>query len=688
MKTMNVKSLLPAAVLASALGLTGTAWAAPFAVDNRLAEDKAVALAAKDLARVLGEAEGRVSLVTDARLADQEWRVRRTGRGEIEIAGANGMGVVYGVYSFLEGALGCRWYAPDCEVIASDAATRFAAVAQKPDAAVVATGRPAILYREMYVGRVPEPQARPLQVWRLRNRESRRAAYNCELLPGSPRECHSFADYAAYLREHGGKFCGKHFCLTDETNRRLVAERMLEYIRADRLRWVNEPDYRLPRIYDLSQDDGGEGFDCDCEGCRGLCRAAGSWSGPNIAFADAVARKVAAVFPDVKVRTFAYSYTERAPTNDVVASDSLVIRYCRSFLFQPLTAGTDNGRFLEAWSPHVRHKQVWGYWRSFSGPHVPSVKPLDEIGEEMRFCRSQGVCGYFAEAEDPQERSFSELQHWLFLKTSESPDLDVRRIAEEFCAAYYGPAAAPLLRLYDAIAASQREAFAKIDPGFVRSLRSGNLAMYTQRGYLTKELFATAEALLAEAKAAVGGDAVRAKRVEKEREVFARARADRFEKKACPAELAGRDYEEWQAKSLREGPGVVVEDPESVSGFAVTCDKVTHRLPYVCGVYDPIAKKTVEMKLAADQIPQDEKYHLYRLGRCPLICESRVYYVWSWDWTTWLPAFTPAHDAREIWLSVKLTGPTYVKGSKKKDGIFVERMFVLPCEGAEEGKRP
>lgn len=638
-----------------------------------IAAERAAKSAAKDIRRMLEKADGVISFAVDPSLESQAWRVSRTGRGEIEIGGRDGVGVAYGAYSMLEDVLGCRWYTPECEKIPQDVAERFRRLADGEGAKVIALGRPAILDREMYVGNVPN-----LGVWRFRNRENHRASNGGSISVGSPRGCHTFATYADYLKKNGGVFCGKrNFCLSAETNRVLVAERMLRYIREDRAKGAGMTDYEIAKVYELSQDDGGNGFDCGCDGCRGLYAEAGSWSGPNLLFCDAVAKRVAKEFPDVRVRTFAYSYTERSPTNEVRVSDSLMIRYCRSFLFQPLTAATDNGRTLKEWSRHVKFKHVWGYWRSYEGPHLPTVKPLDEMADEMRFCREQDICGYFAEAEDPGRRSFAELQHWLFLKLAEDPDRDAVRLAEEFCEAYYGAAAKPLLRLYGWVADCQKAAFAEIDPQFIASTHSGHLAMYTQRSYLTRRFFEGAERLLADAENAVKGEATFAARVAKERSVFDSAKADRFGKRPVPKELAGREYEEWQAKSLEGGVGKVVADPDSVSGFALTCDKVSHRLPYVAGVYDPIVRKIAERKLGADELPQDEKYHLLRLGRCPLICESRVYYDWSWGWSNWLPAFTPNHDDREIWISVKLTGPTYVKGSTRKDGIFIERIFIV-----------
>jgi hypothetical protein len=36
---------------------------------------------------------------------------------------------------------------------------------------------------------------------------------------------------------------------------------------------------------------------------------------------------------------------------------------------------------------------------------------------------------------------------------------------------------------------------------------------------------------------------------------------------------------------------------------------------------------------------------------------------------------TPDYDS-DVWISVKLTGPAYVKGSTKPNGIFIDRVII------------
>ena len=709
-------------VLAVGFAVIGVA-ASAFSVEVEYAgADPAVKFAVKDAKTCLAGATGRIVLSADPSMASQAWRIRTAADGALVISGRDGMGIVYGLYSFLEKYAGCRWYALDTTVVPDRTGWKIPAVDDG--------GRPAILDREMYVG------ADYMNgTWRLRNKETQRVAYGCGVFVGAPGGCHTFDAYAKAVAAAGKKTEGGEFCLTDPEVRHAVAERMKRYIREDRATRKDRPPYAVPSIYELSQNDGGKGFLCKCEGCRALFRSAGSWSGPNVAFASAVAEEVGREFPDVKVRTFAYSFTERPPTNAFVAADNLMVRYCRSFLFQPLTAETDNGRIIRGWDEHVKYKQVWSYWRSFSGPIFPAVKPREDIGKEMRFCRDMNVCGYFAEAESPMSRSFSAMQHWLFLKLAENPDSDVFALADEFVRAYYGPAAEPVLAYLDYLERRQKACYEKLDPKFVHGLGSGDLAMYVQRGYLDRDFFEKANGWLEQAERLAANDECAARHVAQERLVVDRSMLDilrqladegyspdmrqvasrmrttlpslirawtsipekeakpRLEKAAfeatiaeqlpapVPAELKGRKYVEWQCDKLGDdGKSEVVKDADSVTGYARTFPKAAHKLPYKAGLYDDQVRKDIGISLEARDIPQDEKYHLVKLGTFDMVCQSRVYFDWTWRYSVWVPPFGVQTDRREVWLSLKLTGPTYVKGSTRPDGIYLERLFFVEPE--------
>ena len=393
------------------------------------ANDEAAKFAAKDLERILKDVPGRIVLREESALRPQEWRLKSSGDGALVISGRDGMGIVYGVCSFLEKHAGVRWFAPDTECVPDLKGWTLPANLDE-------TGKPAFDYREMFVGADFMDG-----LWRLRNKESNRALFGCGVHNGSPGDCHTFAAYSKALKAAHPELFGKRLnasgqvatslCPSDETTRRFVADEMCRHIEADAAKCAGKPRYCVPTFYDLSQDDGGSSGECMCDRCAAARRAAGSYSGPNILFASAVAELVRKRHPEVTVQTFAYSYTQEPPTNDVVAAENVNVRYCCSWVFDPLVKGSPQGDRLEAWSRHAKQFGIWSYWRTYRGVLFPFVKKRAEIAAEIRFCAGLGATRYFAEDESPLARSFAMMQHWLFLKLTEDPAQDEGKAASE-----------------------------------------------------------------------------------------------------------------------------------------------------------------------------------------------------------------------------------------------------------------
>ena len=694
-------------------------------------DDKAARFAANELAQYLKDVKGRVSIVEDAGLKSQEWHIK-AGDGNVTISGCDGMGAAYGVYAFLEKHLGFRWYAPDTAktpVLGNDVLATLV---------IDELGRPAILGREMYVGGDTIDGK-----WRLRNKETARAAFGVGVSVGSPRDCHTFTwynnaigakDNPAILGVNAkGKPTGL-FCPSNPESRRLVAEQMKKAIRSDRDKCKEQglPRYAWPTIYELSQDDGGgESDSCMCPRCKAIFDSSGSWSGVNIAFASAVAELVADEFPDVIVRTFAYSYTEIPPTNDFRAVENLSVRYCRSFVFQPLVADNFNGEMMKGWDEHVGCKHVWGYWRSFSGPLYPMVKPRKDIAAEMKFCRDMHVHGYFAQNEAPLSRSFSMMQHWLFLKLAENPNQDVNALANEFISAYYGSAAEPIAKYLDYLERRELDNFAKVDQMSIEGVNSGHLAQYLYRDYLDVEFFIKADEWLEEAERLAVSEPVSLRHVRLERLVVDRTIRDMYislvkagyapdmkaaaertavalpnivnnwsfrgaqlaermiaverEIKAAgkypialPAEIEGKDAIQWQLLSRGFAANVSVEDADSATGYASVFPAARQKLgpPFFAGAWNGIVKNGCELKLEASEIPQDEKFHAFKLGETKMACPGYFYFN-SWHYRVWMQTLGIEPEMREVWLSVKFTGPNFVKGSTKPNQILYERIFFV-----------
>ena len=162
-----------------------------------------------------------------------------------------------------------------------------------------------------------------------------------------------------------------------------------------------------------------------------------------------------------------------------------------------------------------------------------------------------------------------------------------------------------------------------------------------------------------------------------------------------PEEVKGEYIFDFNAHHMNEnGPNSKrVTDPDSPSGYAMKLavkdgsKYITlrgekheyHRLPFTMGVYNWAERKSGPTRILNEkEIPQDEKYHLYKLGRWYLIQCSRLWAHWSWSFMI-LPseAYTLTPDyMSDIYISIKFTGPAYVKGSRKENAVYIDRVLV------------
>jgi len=706
--------------LIAALGCVVCACAArAVTVSAEVGNDPAIAFAAKDLERLLKGVSGRIALRTDPSMSAEAWRFAVAADGTFEIWGRDGMGVSYGVSTYLERHCGVAWLTPDTEIVPCFAGF----VLPKP----VGTGRPVIGYREMWQSDGAD------KTWRLRNKESRRALFNVGIGMGSPRDNHTLVQYGAALRKAHPEFFGtrravsgdvcQQVCMSDETTRDFIAEEMCRYIEKDRAALVGKPRYLTPVVYDLSQPDG-VGGGCFCPSCKALVEAAGgTYAGANLAFVNAVAERVGRRYPDVTIQTFAYGDTQTPPTNDVRYADNVNVRYCRSWIFRPLLATTENGQMLKAWSRHAAHLGIWSYWSFCRGSAFPLMEPPKDIQDEMRFCRDCGVSRYFLQTDRALNNSFFFLKNWLFLKLAEDPDRDAAQLTDLFMKGVYGAAAKPmsdylshLLKVQEPTRAFlNRDFFEKANVWLdeserlvaddARALRHVHAervmvdrSMYENLAQLRGQGFACDAAAVARRFADNVREQVRNwgafskdERIKRLAAAEAEARLYARYPIPVPERFAGKDVEDIHWNRCCGARSVTVDDLDACAGVAFYNGRDdVHKLPFSCGFYNRQTQKggSISFKTSAD-VPQDEKFHLYKLGRGEVFGGMYLTYDPSWENRYYVscPGIIP--EEWDIWLSMKFQGPAFVKGSTKDNRVLVDRLLYVKdaAEPPSQGER-
>ncbi|MEI6421945.1 MAG: DUF4838 domain-containing protein [Lentisphaerota bacterium] len=105
------------------------------------------------------------------------------------------------------------------------------------------------------------------------------------------------------------------------------------------------------------------------------------------------------------------------------------------------------------------------------------------------------------------------------------------------------------------------------------------------------------------------------------------------------------------------------------------------------GIYSETDKRSASVISTA--VPQDEKYHWYKINAFEFGPNT---YLWGFYWlcqidfsSVYSPADgLPGYNIWETWISVKYTGPAYVKGSTQKNGVFLDQSILVKPEARKD----
>ncbi len=422
----------------------------------------------------------------------------RTAPPHLIIAGGKLRGTMYGVYTFLEDYLGCRWFATDCSVVPR---TARIAVGALDDTQV-----PVLEYREPFYKDAFDAD------WCARNRMNSHSSSLDETRGGKITYygfVHTFNQLLPpekYFDEHPEYFSMingqrirdySQLCCTNPDVQRLVAEEV-------RRRMREHPE---ATVFSVSQNDWRN--PCQCPECAKVAEREGSEIGPILELVNYVADQVRDEFPDRIVDTLAYQYS-RKPPKSIRPRPNVVVRLCsiECCFSHPLATCADerNARFredMEGWSKVCDRLWVWDYVVDF--PHYLLPFPnLRVLRPNIRFFAEHNVTGIFEEGDyNTVNGEFAKLRSYMMAKFLWNPDYPYEKALTEFLEAYYGPAAVPVRQYLDLL-------HDKVEQEDIHVMIWANASA----PYLSDDLLARAGGLFDQAEQLVAQDPVLLERVQ------------------------------------------------------------------------------------------------------------------------------------------------------------------------------
>ena len=525
---------------------------------------------------------------------------------------------------------------------------------------------------------------------------------------------------------------GGQLCYSNGAMREEYAKNLLAMIAADRA----ADSAGAPRVYDCTQLDNTSRL-CLCPECRKVIakydrkpggHRDGGDAGLQLEFANDIAARVAAKYPDVKVRIFAYVSTEAVPEG-IEVHPNVVIWWCDVYTWSDHMralrhpVNVRNCGELSGWLGKTKNFHLWDYMLYGTVPEVNA----EAIRDDARLFRDLGVDDIFMESEY-HDQPFYDLHQYLFDKLYFDPDDDPDRLIGEYCAVY-GKGAAKMRELIGLLMKWEREGV----PESMEKWHQRELPWYTVENFnrmreLAEAAYALEDGIVPRSRIAYVLAGIDKWLMEKSASVYgkedetARLRADyvRYSKEwACresedpakrkvlakklddallvdtlqfgqlPAELKGVSAADlkcidWRSKKMGSGLKLV-DDPASESGksYCYRAAKMPD-FPITGGVFD-IKTKKVLARCQVERPPDLKEGEFFWTKLCPVTLgwNSYLWLTGSWKVQAHFKSFYVNCDGAavdvnryEVWVSLRFAGPKYFPGSKAEDAFYMDRVVL------------
>lgn len=387
-----------------------------------------------------------------AALGDEGFRLLVTGE-KLIIAGGELRGTLYGVYTFLEEQLGCRWF--------TDTVTTIPAISTvKINALLDDTQVPAFEARHLNGDGSVAWQVKQKGNVHLNTPEYGGGYNNItwdvsldKLVPDSLMNGHP--EYFAY-REDTGARTDAHVCLSNPGAIQTAIANARTLIQNA------APGQTILHVGQKDNQDY-----CQCETCKALYEQYGAVSATMVLFTNALSDALSQEFPGVTYTFYAYLECEAPPENlKCNANVTPVLCPIHACYAHPITecGHMDDSRnetfayrfsdhepayvdYVEGWGKSAEKIYIYNYTVNFLN-YLQFAANLQTFAPNFQYYRDNKIAGiYYNCGGGHHTAAFNDLRNYIKAKTMWNPDCDVERHMDEFMAAYYGEAA-PFIKEY------------------------------------------------------------------------------------------------------------------------------------------------------------------------------------------------------------------------------------------------
>ena len=206
-------------------------------------------------------------------------------------------------------------------------------------------------------------------------------------------------------------------------------------------------------IVSLSQNDGDGSGKCECVDCAAVEKEEGSPSGPILRFVNIIAADIEKDFPQAKIDTLAYQYSEKPPAITKPRAN-VVVRLCawnRTINLAPYDSKVNErfGSAIIGWSKIAPAIHIWDYTTDFWN-YSKQFPSIFATCYNMRLFARNGVKSVLLQSSfNTRAGDMTDLKHWIYAKILWDQQLDEKALIKEFISGYYAEGAPYVQRYID-----------------------------------------------------------------------------------------------------------------------------------------------------------------------------------------------------------------------------------------------